>query len=109
MAKNVNEKIAALKAKRDKLGERLNALEQKAKAESRKRDTRQKIIVGGAVIAQMEKDAAFAATIRTLLLASVGRPNDRAAISEFVGEGPAVSPALSVEMDGGSGSGVTGG
>ena len=40
--------------------QRLNTLEQKSKTEARKRDTRRKIIVGGAVIAQMEKDQTFA-------------------------------------------------
>ena len=57
MVKNVDERIARIKQQREALAQRLNALEQKSKSEARKRDTRRKIIVGGAIIAQMEKDA----------------------------------------------------
>ena len=84
MAKDVAERIAELKAKRNKLGQRLNALEQKAKTEDRKRDTRRKIIVGGAIIAQMEKMPEFATLVRTVLNASVGRQNDREAIADLL-------------------------
>ena len=60
MVKNVEERIARIKQQREALAQRLNALEQKSKSEARKRDTRRKIIVGGAVIAQMEKMPDFA-------------------------------------------------
>ena len=59
MAKNVDERIARIKQQREALAQRLNALEQKAASEARKRDTRRKIIVGGAIIAQMEKEGGF--------------------------------------------------
>ena len=56
MVKNVEERIARIKQQREALAQRLNTLEQKSKSEARKRDTERKIIVGGAIIAQMEKD-----------------------------------------------------
>ena len=62
MVKNVDERIARIKQQREALAQRLNALEQKSKSEARKRDTRRKIIVGGAIIAQMEKVPDFRAT-----------------------------------------------
>ena len=89
MVMNVEERIAKIKEKKQILDARLNALEQKAKSESRKRETRQKIIVGGAVIAHMEKNPSFAAAIRALLAASVGRPNDKEAIAELLAAAPA--------------------
>ena len=72
MVKNVEERIARIKQQREALAQRLNALEQKSKSESRKRDTRRKIIVGGAIMAKMEKDPGFAATVRQILRA-IGR------------------------------------
>ncbi|WP_156964695.1 hypothetical protein [Methylocapsa aurea] len=84
MPKDYADRIAKLKEKKEKLGERLGALEQKAKAETRKRDTRRKIIVGGAVLAQMGKDSVLASMVRKLLAASVGRPMDREAIADLL-------------------------
>jgi hypothetical protein len=84
MVKNVDERIARIKQQREALAQRLNALEQKSKSEARKRDTRRKIIVGGAVIAQMEKMPDFANLVRVLLNASVGRQNDREAIADLL-------------------------
>ena len=63
----------------------------KAKKEDRKRDTRRKIIVGGAVLAYMEKDHAFAKWLSDLLARSVGRINDRDTISDLLT--PALAPA----------------
>jgi hypothetical protein len=83
MAKSAtSDRIAKLKA-------RLNTLEQKEKQDARKRDTRRKIIVGGAVLAALEKDPAWAASIRGLLAASVGRQKDREAIADLLGFYPA--------------------
>jgi len=94
MSKDVAERIAKLKEKRDKLAQRLNALEQKAKDDNRKRETRQKIIVGGAVLAEMEKDDDFAASIRVLLARYVARPRDKETLGDIlppVKEPPAAS------------------
>ena len=94
MVKNVEERIARIKQQREALAQRLNALEQKSKSESRKRDTRRKIIVGGAIMAKMEKDPGFAATVRQILAQSVGRQNDREAIADLLAAASGIaSPA----------------
>ena len=84
MSAPLNDRIAALKAKKDALAAQLNTLQQKAKGENRKIDTRRKIIVGGAVLAHMEKHPDFAKLVRTILAASVGRQNDREAIADLL-------------------------
>ncbi len=84
MSNDISGRIAQLKQQREKLSHRLNALEQKEKSEARKLDTRRKIIVGGAVVAEMQKDSEFAAVVRALLLRYVARPNDRAAVAELL-------------------------
>ena len=97
MAKNVDERIARIKQQREALAQRLNALEQKAASEARKRDTRRKIIVGGAIIAQMEKMPDFANLVRTVLNASVGRQNDREAIADLLAAASGVASSAAPE------------
>jgi hypothetical protein len=110
MPRPITDRIAALKAKQDQLAARLKPLEARAKLEDRKRDTRRKIIVGGTVLAAMEKDQAFAAGVAALLARWVERPNDRAVIADLLpGGGGAAPPALPVSAGGGAtpaGSGV---
>ena len=91
MQKTLPDRIAALKAKKDKLAERLNALEAKAKNVDRKRETRRKIVIGGAVLVAIEKDPALAAQIRALLAQNVGRSIDREAIADLLAK-PAAAP-----------------
>ena len=90
----LSDRIAALKAKQDQLAARLKPLEAKAKLEDRKRDTRRKIIVGGTVLAAMEKDQAFAAGVAALLARWVERPNDRAVIADLLPAGAGAVSAL---------------
>ena len=84
MANDISGRIAQLKQKQEQLARRLNALEQKEKSQTRKLDTRRKIIVGGAVFAEMHKDPEFAAVVRAMLLRYVARPNDRAAVADLL-------------------------
>jgi hypothetical protein len=84
MPNDYAERIAKLLDRRSKLNVRLNVLDQKSKLENRKLDTRCKIIVGGSVIAHMQKNPDFAKLIRVFLETSVGRPNDRAAIRHLL-------------------------
>lgn len=84
MAKNLADRIAILKDKREKLAHRLAKLEASEKSKARKHDTRRKIIVGGAVLVHMERDADFAASIRSLLRVSVGRIRDRQTIADLL-------------------------
>jgi hypothetical protein len=75
MPKSYGERIEKLKEQREQIERRLNALEQKATNKKWKRDTRRKIIVGGAVLAEMQIDAEFVHVIRGLLARYVGRPS----------------------------------
>ena len=84
MAKTVADRIAALKAKGEKLAHRLATLEASEKSKARKEDTRRKIIVGGAVLVHMGRDAGFAESIRALLGGSVGRIRDRQSIADLL-------------------------
>jgi hypothetical protein len=84
MTKDISGRIAQLKQKQEQLARRLTALEQKEKSEARKLDTRRKIILGGAVLAEMHKDPEFAAVVRAMLLRYVARPNDRAAVADLL-------------------------
>ena len=84
MANDISGRIAQLKQKQQQLAKRLNALEQKEKSQTRKLDTRRKIIVGGAVLSEMHKDPEFAAVVRAMLLRYVARPNDRAAVADLL-------------------------
>lgn len=93
MAKDYNERIAKLKADREKLDARLNKLSQQAKDEDRKRDTRRKIVVGGAILAYMEKDESFARAVRSILGAYVGRPKDKEVIEDLLKELTQPTPA----------------
>jgi hypothetical protein len=84
MPNDISQRIAHLKQQREKLSQKLNRLEHKEKSQARKLDTRRKIIVGGAVVAEMHKDPEFAAVVRAVLLRYVARPNDRAAVAELL-------------------------
>jgi hypothetical protein len=94
MARPVHEQIAAIKARQEQLAARLKPLAAKAKLEDRKRDTRRKIIVGGMVLAAMERDETFAARVAALLATYVDRPNDREVIADLLPAGAGASPAL---------------
>ena len=82
--KPVTDRIADLKAKKDKLTARLNTLEAKAKTDDRKRDTRRKIVVGAAVLAHAELHPQFGELLRGILDKAVLRDNDRSAISDVL-------------------------
>jgi hypothetical protein len=86
----------------------MSALQQKEKAETRKRDTRRKIIVGGLVLAYIEKDPAFADKIRELIAGGVTRPHDVAAVADLLPANNA-PPAPQLVASGGGVVGVGGG
>lgn len=93
MAKDYDEQLAKLKAKREQLDARMSKLAQQAKDENRKRDARRKIIVGGAILAYMEKDESFARAVRSILGAYVGRPKDKEVIEDLLNELTKPAPA----------------
>jgi hypothetical protein len=84
MAKPITDKIAALRARQTELAAQLNALTAKAKVEDRKRDTRRKIVIGGAILAAIETDTTLADTLRRVLAANVTREMDREVVSDFL-------------------------
>ncbi len=96
MAKPITDKIAALKARQEELAAQLSALTAKAKVEDRKRDTRRKIVIGGAILAALETDTdtGLADMLRRVLAASVTRPMDRDVVSDLLGDkaAPAAKP-----------------
>ena len=71
------ERIAQMKA-------RLEKLEAREKDRTRKLDTRQKIVIGGTVIAEMHTNINFASMIVNLLKERVTRPFDKEAIAEWL-------------------------
>jgi hypothetical protein len=94
MAGDISERKAKLLAKQEKLKNQLNALEQREKQDNRKRDTRRKIVVGGAILAAIEKNDGLAAMVRTVLAAYVGRAQDRDVIADLLQpSAPASAPS----------------
>lgn len=71
------ERIAQMKA-------RLEKLEAQEKERGRKLDTRQKIVIGGTVLAEMRSNVNFATMITNLLQQRVTRPLDQEAIAEWL-------------------------
>ena len=92
MPPQLEDRIASVKAKKDALAVRLNALQAKAKSEKNKRDTRRKILVGEAVIAAMEQDGFLAVRIRALLAKTVTRDNDLDVIADLLSPSPPPAP-----------------
>jgi hypothetical protein len=86
--KSLAERIAALKAEEKQTQARLAALLAKQKTDERKRDTRRKIVVGGAVLAHAALHPAFADALRDVLRAAVTRDMDRALLADLIGEVP---------------------
>ena len=84
MKKPLHERIEAARLRKAQLAARLAALESKAKAVDRKRDTRRKIVVGAAVLVEMERDLKFAAYVCRFLGKAVTRPQDREAIADLL-------------------------
>jgi hypothetical protein len=99
-AKPITDQIALLKAKKDRLASKLNALEAKAKQQDRKRDTHRRIVVGTAVLAHIAQDAEFADMVRLILSVSVTSPADRALISDLLDDAPTPAAAAPNEANG---------
>ena len=74
------EKLEALRKKEAALKARIAAIEHKGKAQDRKDDTRMKIIIGGAVLADSAIHDDTAQTMETVLARAVTQDRDR----EFV-------------------------
>jgi len=82
-------KLDRLKKRKEEIERQLKALEESEKQAARKRETRQKIIVGAAVLAHAAKDAAFAKTLREVLAVAVVEERNRAVIADLLNPMPA--------------------
>ena len=89
MPRPITDRIDAIKQKQDVLAARLNSLQAKAKTDERKRDTRRKIVVGGAVLLAIQKDPELAERVKSVLAQIVGRPVDRDVIADLLPPSPA--------------------
>jgi hypothetical protein len=89
MVKPLTDRISELKAQRQKLAARQSALEAKAKQEDRKRDTKRKIVVGGAMLAAIEHEPALASEVGRVLARFVTRDQDRSAVADLLAPSPA--------------------
>jgi hypothetical protein len=90
MATPLPDRIADLKARKEKLAAQINALAIKAKNENRKRDTRRKIVVGAAMLAAMEHEPALAPEVRRVLARFVSRDQDRSVVADLLDPSPAL-------------------
>jgi len=69
--------LEALKEKRERLQARISQIEARGKAENRKRDTRLKVLVGAACLADAAIHDDTKAKVRAVLERAVKAPRDR--------------------------------
>lgn len=74
---NENEKMAALKAKKEAIEKRLAALEARQKSKMRKDETRLKVLVGVAVMAEAAKNPETMKAVRSILNRTITAKRDR--------------------------------
>lgn len=86
MAKSISERKAELERKKAALLSQLKDLERREAQQSRKQDAREKIVVGGAVLAHARIDQAFAATLLDVLKKAVTRDKDVKTIEAVIAE-----------------------
>lgn len=87
MAEPTLSKMERLKQRKAEIERELKALEAQEKQAARKRDARQKIIVGAAVLAHAARDEQFARILRTVLNKAVTEERNRAVIAEWIEDG----------------------
>jgi hypothetical protein len=76
--KTEQERLAELEAKKAALEAQMQAIQARQNERHRKDDTRRKVLVGAAVLAEAEKDPAAMRKLMTLLDKHLTRPVDRA-------------------------------
>tara|TARA_R110002126_G_scaffold185894_3_gene334552 strand:+ start:219 stop:491 length:273 start_codon:yes stop_codon:yes gene_type:complete len=77
MAKSPEERLAELKAAQDKIKAKIQQEQAKLRSKKRKDDTRRKIIIGAAVIAQAEQDEGFRSQLDQIVDGHTTRDIDR--------------------------------
>jgi hypothetical protein len=73
---NRSSRLEALREKHKKLAAQIAAEEAKKKAEARKEDTRLKVLVGAAFLADAEQHEAIRTSVRTVLERAITAPRD---------------------------------
>lgn len=84
MTSSKPDKLTRLRQRKAHLEKQIAAAESAAKAEARKLDTRRKVLVGAAVLAELETDPGLRATVRAMLGRRITRANDRAAVADLL-------------------------
>jgi hypothetical protein len=82
--KSVDDRLASLAERQQQLEARRQSLLAVKKTGERKRDTRRRVIVGAAVLSEVQVNDAFAATIGELLDRQVVNKADRALIADLL-------------------------
>jgi hypothetical protein len=78
------EKIEDLEARATVLKNRIAQLKVRQKTADRKQDARRKIIIGGSILAEMQADANFRATVLKILKRRVTRKIDQETLGDFL-------------------------
>jgi len=84
--RSLADRIADKKKREEQLRAEVAQLEARRKTEERKRDTRRKIVVGGAVLAHAEHDPAFRNHLQEALRKGVTRDIDKVVVADLLGE-----------------------
>jgi len=103
MAETKLSRLELLRKRKAEIEQQLKTLEARDKQAARKRDTRQKIVVGAAVLAHAAKDGEFAKTLRAVLNVAVTEERNRALVADWI-DGAKIAakpPAESGQPDGG--------
>ena len=82
------ERAEKLKEKRKQIEAQIAAIDARRKTKERRFITRQKIIIGGAVVAEAKHNQAFATELTKLLRKAVTRDVDKVVIKEFLENTP---------------------
>ena len=91
MTEKSTDRLTRLQQRKAELERQIAEAERAARESDRKRDTRRKIIVGGAVLAAIESSPGLLAMVKTVLAQRVTRALDRAAVADLL-DTPAPQP-----------------
>lgn len=78
MAKSIQDKLAELQEKESQIKSQIQALKQKEASDERKKDTRRKILIGGAVLAKVKRGEWHMNQLHDLLNGELKLSKDRA-------------------------------
>lgn len=86
MATSLSDRKAKLEQKAAQLKAQLKALESQESKQRRKQETREKVVIGGAVLAHARLDAAFRTTLLDVLRRAVQREEDVKTVAGIISE-----------------------